>query len=62
MSSWLGNLYGVAIVILMLLFIGIWIWAWSRGNNKKFDRAARMPMEDAENEKPTPPSDEEDRR
>jgi cytochrome c oxidase cbb3-type subunit 4 len=44
-------------VALLILFIGIIIWAFSSRRKKRFDAAARMPLEE-EDTVPTPPSGE----
>lgn len=33
-------------VALFVLFIGIIIWAWSSKRKKRFDEAARLPLDD----------------
>jgi cytochrome c oxidase cbb3-type subunit 4 len=33
-------------VALFVLFIGIIIWAWSSNRKKRFDEAARLPLDD----------------
>ena len=33
-------------VALFLLFVGIIIWAWSSKRKKRFDEAARLPLDD----------------
>ena len=33
-------------LLLFLTFIGIVIWAWSSKRKKRFDEAARLPLED----------------
>jgi cytochrome c oxidase cbb3-type subunit 4 len=36
-------------VLLVVAFLGIVAWAWSSKQRSKFDKAARMPLEDEEN-------------
>lgn len=33
-------------VVLFVIFIGIVLWAWSSKRKKRFDEAARLPLED----------------
>lgn len=35
-------------VVVAILFTGIVIWAWSGKNRKRFEEAARIPLEDEE--------------
>ncbi|MCG8324130.1 MAG: cbb3-type cytochrome c oxidase subunit 3 [Thiotrichales bacterium] len=37
-------------VVVFLLFIGIVIWAWSGKRKPEFDAAARIPLEDDDDE------------
>ena len=37
---------GIMTAILIVLFIGIWVWAWSSKNKDKFDKMARLPLEE----------------
>ncbi len=46
-AAW-GQVAGIVTVVMMLLFIGIWIWVWNDGHKPKYDRLARLPMDDAE--------------
>jgi len=41
-----GLIHSVWTVLLFVLFIGIIVWAWSAKRKKRFDKAARMPLED----------------
>lgn len=49
-SEWMssGWLSAVMTTILLLCFFAIVIWAWSSRRKSEFDRAARMPLENAE--------------
>jgi cytochrome c oxidase cbb3-type subunit IV len=40
-------------VALLILFIGIIIWAFSSRRKKRFDAAARMPLEDDDTVRPS---------
>jgi cytochrome c oxidase cbb3-type subunit 4 len=51
MSPFWGHVTGVVTVVLMLVFIGIWGWAWLPQHKRKFDALARLPMDDAEDER-----------
>lgn len=41
-----GTLQGLATVLALLAFVGVVWWAWSGRQKQKFDRAARMPLEE----------------
>lgn len=41
-----GTLRGIATAIALLAFIALVAWAWSGRRKARFDRAARMPLED----------------
>ena len=38
-------------VISFLVFVGICVWAWSSKRKRKFDEAARMPLDDDRSER-----------
>jgi len=44
----MGDLRGLITVVLLILFVALWAWTWSRKHKKKFDEAARLPLEDDE--------------
>lgn len=33
-------------VLLMIIFVGIVVWAWSGRRRERFEKAARLPLED----------------
>lgn len=37
---------GIMTGILIVLFLGICVWAWSSKNKDKFDRMARLPLDE----------------
>ncbi len=39
-------IFSIWTVVVFILFIGIALWAWSDRNKKTFDAAARLPLED----------------
>lgn len=41
---------GIVTALLLVLFIGGWIWAWRPARKAEFDAAARMPLNENENE------------
>lgn len=41
---------GIVTLLLMVLFLAGWAWAWSPRRKKIFDDAARLPLDEAENE------------
>jgi cytochrome c oxidase cbb3-type subunit IV len=43
-----GWMSGVATAVLLICFLGVVVWAWSSGRKQEFERAARLPLEDAE--------------
>lgn len=49
-SEWIseGWLSAVMTTILLVCFLAIVIWAWGGRRKSEFERAARMPLEDAE--------------
>lgn len=42
----LGILRGITTLLAMLGFIGVCLWAYSRRQQRRFDEAARLPLED----------------
>lgn len=42
----LGVMRGLATLFAMLAFLAICAWAWSRRRQRKFDAAARLPLEE----------------
>ena len=45
-----GPIAGAFIIVMMLTFIAIWIWAWLPRNKRSFDKLARLPLEDEDDE------------
>lgn len=41
-------LSGIVTLLLMLLFIAIWAWAWQPRHLARFDDAARLALDDAD--------------
>ncbi|MBI3545271.1 MAG: cbb3-type cytochrome c oxidase subunit 3 [Gammaproteobacteria bacterium] len=39
-------MHSIWTVVMFVLFIGIVAWAWSAKRKRRFDEAARMPLED----------------
>jgi cytochrome c oxidase cbb3-type subunit 4 len=56
-----GTLSGIVTLILMLLFIGVCVWAYSARRRRRFEEAARIPLEDDEPKDPGLKDDEEGR-
>jgi cytochrome c oxidase cbb3-type subunit 4 len=42
----------IALLLFMGLFIGVLVYVFWPGNRKKFDAAAKLPLEDEKNDKP----------
>jgi cbb3-type cytochrome oxidase subunit 3 len=42
-SAYLSGIFALA---LMCAFVGIWVWVWRPEHRRKFDRLARVPLED----------------
>jgi cytochrome c oxidase cbb3-type subunit IV len=42
----------VALILFVALFIGVIIYVFWPGNKKKFDEAAKLPLEDEDDDKP----------
>jgi cytochrome c oxidase cbb3-type subunit 4 len=42
----------VALVLFVALFVGVVVYVFWPGNKKKFDDAAKLPLEDEKNDKP----------
>ena len=40
----LDDLRSAVTALSFVLFIGLWIWAWSRGNKRRFEEAALLPL------------------
>ncbi|MDH3280635.1 MAG: cbb3-type cytochrome c oxidase subunit 3 [Gammaproteobacteria bacterium] len=45
-------------LILFVTFLAIIIWAWSGKRKKRFDEAARLPLEDDDSASDKPPTGE----
>lgn len=43
---------GIVTAVLLLSFVGGWIWAWSPKRKHEFDQAARLPLDDGNEESP----------
>lgn len=41
-----GTLSGIVTTLLLIIFVGIAIWAYSSKRKKDFNEAARLPLED----------------
>lgn len=41
-----------ALIFFFALFVGVIVYVFWPGNKKKFEDAARLPLQDAENDKP----------
>jgi cytochrome c oxidase cbb3-type subunit 4 len=48
-------LSGIITVALLLLFVGGWIWIWSPRRKREFDDAARLPLEETQDDKEAQP-------
>ena len=46
-----GHLAGIVTVLVMAIFIGIWAWAWLPRHKDAFDALARLPLEEAEDDR-----------
>ncbi len=44
--SWVALIDSIWTVVVLVLFTGICLWAWSGRNKAEFDAAARLPLED----------------
>jgi cytochrome c oxidase cbb3-type subunit IV len=42
----------VALIFFVALFVGVIVYVFWPGNKRKFDEAARLPLEDEKNDKP----------
>lgn len=42
----------VALILFLALFIGVIVYVFWPGNKKKFDEAAKLPLEDETNDRP----------
>ena len=42
----------VALIFFVVLFVGVIVYVFWPGNKRKFDEAARLPLEDEKNDKP----------
>jgi cytochrome c oxidase cbb3-type subunit 4 len=40
----INTLRSIVTVLAFACFVGIVLWAWSRGNQERFDDAARLPL------------------
>jgi len=43
---------GIITAVLMVLFIGGWVWVWRPARREEFDAAARLPLENDEENHP----------
>ena len=48
-----ANIHAWWTVLLLVVFIGIVIWAYSGARKKDFDEAARLPLDEDEQDTPT---------
>ncbi len=44
---------GLVTLLLMLVFIAVWVWAWQPRKRKDFDEAARLAVDDGEQQSAT---------
>lgn len=44
-SACLSGMFALA---LMLAFVGIWVWVWRPEHRRKFERLARVPLDDVD--------------
>jgi cytochrome c oxidase cbb3-type subunit 4 len=49
MGDFFAMFHSIWTVVLVVIFIGIVAWAWSGKRKKSFDAAARLPLEDDDN-------------
>lgn len=42
----MSMIFSLWTIVVMIIFLGITIWAWSGKNKKRFDSAARIPLDD----------------
>jgi cytochrome c oxidase cbb3-type subunit 4 len=43
---------GIVTAVLLALFIGGWIWAWNPRRKREFEDAARLPLDDGQEDNP----------
>ena len=43
---------GIVTAVLLVSFIAGWIWAWSPKRKQDFEQAARLPLDEAQEESP----------
>ena len=48
----MGLVRGLLTLVLFLAFMTLWAWAWNKNRQAEFDRAARLPLEDHEQDSP----------
>lgn len=41
---------GIITIVLIAVFLGGWAWAWSPRRKRDFDAAARLPLDDTDQE------------
>ena len=49
-SEWLGTLFSAWTIVAAVIFTGIVVWAYSGARREEFDAAARLPLEDGDEE------------
>ena len=47
-----GTLSGIATALSLIAFLGVAVWAYGARRRAKFERAARMPLDDHEERSP----------
>jgi cytochrome c oxidase cbb3-type subunit 4 len=47
----MGTFRGIVTAVLLGLFVWLVVWAWSKARRPAFEAAARMPLEDVEEER-----------
>ena len=48
--DWLGTLFSAWTVVAAVIFAGITVWAYSGSRRQEFEEAARLPLDDDDDE------------
>lgn len=47
-TDWVGTLFSAWTVLAAVIFTGITVWAFSGARRKEFEEAARLPLDDSD--------------
>ena len=51
-AEWIGTLFSAWTVVAAVIFTGITVWAFSGARREEFEEAARLPLDDSDEDGP----------